>query len=504
MPTPGGDRAHGTPAAGVLGCTGPWRPGARRRRWIGYGNAVRVALVLPPTTLQPPLSRPRHAPHYTAVVAAALRDAGHEVVLQDQTLRTCDLQRVVDDAVAARADLVLLVHNDYNREFSTDVLEACAAALGEAGLDVAGVGRLAEEPARTAMERIPSLGRMLFGEPEFSARAYVADRAAGGDGRVEGSAWRDDGVQLRAQSAVDLDDGPIPAWDLVDMERYGFSPHQQAGDLVYPVLASRGCPFPCFWCEVRVRPGWATRSVDAVIGELNELHRRWGVTSVFIADPTFAIERDWALEFCARLPSEGPAGLRWSCMSRTDRVDLELLQAMKAAGCFNVLFGIESLNPEALRLSRKNLDPATVGPAVAAAKGAGLETIVSVMIGLPGDSPAKFEQTLTQVIAMEPDFAQFFVVQIAEDEAPEGGRTVSEWDGSRFDFWGHVWAADAFESKEQLLALRRAAFKRFYLRPRYVGGRVAAMARSGAVGAQLVRAARGGLLALKLARGERP
>jgi radical SAM superfamily enzyme YgiQ (UPF0313 family) len=462
---------------------------------------VRFALVLPPTTLQPPLSRPRHAPHYTAIAAAALRDAGHDVVLQDQTLRTCALERVVEDAVAARADVVLLVHNDYNREFSAEVLQGCAEALVAAGLDVVGLGRLSRDAAQTAMERIPALPGLLFGEPEFSAVAFANDRAAGGDGRVPGSRWRD-GAEV-PQAEVDLDDSPVPAWDLVDMERYGFSPHQQAGDLVYPILASRGCPYPCFWCEVRVRPNWATRSVDAVIDELNELHRRWGVTSVFVADPTFAIDRDWALEFCRRLPAEGPAGLRWSCMSRTDRVDLELLRSMKAAGCWSVLFGIESLNGEALAQSRKNLDPDTVGPAVAAAKAAGLETIVSVMIGLPGDSPRGFERTLSGLISMEPDFAQFFVVQIAKDEAPRGGRTLSDWDGSRFDFWGHVWAADAFESKEQLLALRRSAFRRFYLRPKYVGGRLSALLRSGEVGAQLARAARGGVLALRLARGER-
>ena len=357
------------------------------------------------------------------------------------------------------------------------------------------------------MTRSPAIPGLLYGEPEFPA-VDLADRIAGAQSPagLPGSVQRDasDGLVDTPPGPVDLDSSPTPAWDLVRITDYGFSPHQTAADVVYPVLASRGCPFPCFYCEVRARPGWTARSVDSVLAELNELHARYGTRSVFLADPTFAVQRDWALEFCRRLPKEGPAGLRWSCMSRTDRVDPELLQAMADAGCWNILFGIESLNPTALKAASKALDPATVGPAIAAAQAAGLEVIASIMIGLPGDTPEGVRSTINQLIDLEPDFAQFFVVQIGEHEVPEGGRLVSDWDGSRYDFWGHVFAPDAFEGKDQLLALRRTAYRRFYLRPRYIRRRAGKMIRSGEIRSQLKRALQGGVLALRLAAGQRP
>jgi len=438
-------------------------------------------------------------------VAAALRDAGHEVSVADEHTRTTSLPAIVAAARGRRPDLLLVMHSDYNRLIGAPVLDRVARALREAmpGTPVWGYGRLDATHAERAAESIPGLDGLLFGEPEVAAVALAARVAAAGSiGAVPGSAVRtDNGVVLVRPDDVGLDESPIPAWDLLPPAGYQTSPHQSMDGVVWPVLASRGCPYPCFFCEIQMRPAWRTRSVDSVIAEFVEVHRRYGATNFFLADPTFAVQRDWAMEFCRRIADEGPPGIRWACMGRTDGVDPELLTAMADAGCWNILFGIESLNPRALEAANKKLDATTIGPAIRWAQEAGLEVVASIMIGLPGDTPAGVERTVDQLIAMEPDFAQFFVVQLGSDAIPEGGACVSEWDGSRYDFWGHVYVPDAFDGQEQLLALRRRAFRRFYLRPRYVARRLSRVARSGSPVMQLRRTARGGLIALKLATG---
>ncbi len=466
---------------------------------------MKVHLVCPPPSLEPPLHPPRHAPHYTAIVAAALREAGHRVSVVDQHRRTTSLPAVVAEAKGRYPDLLLLMHSDYNRLIGSHVLDRVARALREAlpGVPVWGYGRLDEPHARRAAEEVPSLHGLLFDEPEFAAVALADDLAHGGAGTtIPGTVTRgDNGVVVHRARKVDLDRSPVPAWDLVQPAAYQTSPHQSLDGVVWPVLASRGCPYPCFYCEIQSRPAWRTRSVGAVIDEINEVHRRYGASSFFLADPTFALQREWAMEVCRHIADEGPRGVRWACMGRTDGVDPELLNTMADAGCWNILFGIESLNPQALSAANKNLDPTTIGPAIRWAREAGLEVVASIMIGLPGDSPAGVERTVDQLIAMEPDFAQFFVVQLGSDEIPEGGACVSEWDGSRYDFWGHVYVPDGFANKTQLLALRRRAFRRFYLRPRYVAHRLGRVVRSADPALQLRRTARGGLIALKLATG---
>ena len=462
---------------------------------------MRVLLLLPPPVLDAPAVHPRHPPLYSLSTASALREAGHDVSIADEHLRDPNLARIVAETTAQDPDVLLVCQNDYNRKIESPVLDRLVRALRDAlpQTPLAAYGRLDAKHARAALNDVPALDLILYGEPEFSAVAYVAVPEAA----VPGSVRRGTPTVDTPPAPVDLNTLPFPAWDLVDIHNYGFSPHQEAADTVYPVLASRGCPFPCFYCEVRIRPGWIARSVDSVLAELRHLRDTQGTKAVFFADPTFGVDRDWALEFCRRLPEEGPSDLRWSCMSRTDRVDSELLDAMAAAGCWNILFGIESLNAVALDAASKNLDPATVAPAVEAAKAAGIEVIASIMIGLPGDTPTGFEDTLTRLIDMDPDFAQFFVTQITGDVAPDEGTLADAWDGSRYDFFGRVYLPDGFEDARQLADLRSEAFRRFYLRPGYIAQTARKMLRSGDFSAQLARAARGGLLAARLAAGER-
>lgn len=484
----------------------PESPVGQRRAVLGW-IVVRVLFLCPPASFRPPLTRPRHAPLFTLSAAAAVRKAGFEVQIQDSHRTTLDPQRIVTEALAARPDAIFVMVADYNRRIGDDVLRRLSETFEAQAPSVALLlfGRLNEEVARTALLRCPQAKGAVFGEAEAACVAVLTKLRDGqGAAGSPGLVWMEAGAaKAHPPAPPALDDLPVPAWDLLPPHLYPFSPHQQEKDPVFPVLASRGCPYPCFYCEVRGQAKYQSRSVDSVLGEIRELHGRFGARSFFLADPTFSVDRRWGLEFCARLREEGPKGVRWSCMSRTDRVDDELLAAMAAAGCWNVLYGIESLEDTALAGARKNLDPATVGPAIAAAQRHGIEVIASIMIGLPGDTPQGVERTIEAIIRHEPDYAQFFVVQVDSPEPPEGGRYLSEREGGRYEFFGRVYASDAFTGREQLLALRRHAFRRFYLRPGYVVRQVRRMARRGDLPAELRRAATGAMLAVRLAAGER-
>ena len=107
-------------------------------------------------------------------------------------------------------------------------------------------------------------------------------------------------------------------------------------------------------------------------------------------------------------------------MTRTDRVDAGLLEDMASAGCSSWIFGIETLNPAAQRAAHKGLDPATVEPAIRAARAAGIEVIASAMVGLPS-RPGRCAPH-RRWLSAEPDFAQFFEVRVPPEHAVQGGR----------------------------------------------------------------------------------
>jgi len=441
---------------------------------------------------------PRHAPHHAALVAAALRRGGHAVSLIDAALLPGDLPELAAAAAREAPDVLLFAASDYNRAVAPEVLESCVVAVAAACPEaaVAGFGRLDAATASGLLAAVPSLPQLAFGEPDFTT---VAMLSAGG--AVPGVAIRAaEGIRSPDPLPVDLDASPVPAWDLIDLPVYGFRPHQSPDEITWPVLASRGCPYPCFWCEVRSRPAWTTRSPNVVVDEIVALQQEHGAQTFFLADPLFGLHREWVRAFCADLTRRAPTA-RWTCMTRTDRVDEPTLRAMARAGCRNVLFGVESMSPAVLAASGKRLDPSTVAPALAAARKAGLESVVSLMVGLPGDDPPGFERTVEDVIALDPDFAQFFVVKVAPERAPDHGRVVGAGAGGRFEFPGSVFAADGFSSEQQLQSLQKAAWRRFYLRPRYVGGRMRHLAGAPDRRRQLGRLARGARLALRMAAG---
>ncbi|MBL8614537.1 MAG: B12-binding domain-containing radical SAM protein [Deltaproteobacteria bacterium] len=453
-------------------------------------TAARVLLLLPPNRLAPPARPPLHAPLFTALMAAALREAGHAPIVVDLHLHPRPSPAALDAVVAqADPDQIIVLHSDYNRQVAPETIAEVVARLkaGRPARPVVLGGRLSLDIARAALREATAADGALVGEPEASAVAFVS-------GQPAGLLRQPDGPAPAAPLPVDP---PVPAWDLVQLSAYGYAPHQSTAEPVVPVLASRGCPHPCFWCEVRDQGAYARRPVEQVLAELRLLMLRDGVRSVFFADPTFGVDPRWTTELL-----EGMAGLpplRWSAMVRPDHVHGAMLRRFRAAGCWSVLYGVESLNPAAQRAAGKGLSAAVVGEAIGAAKAAGLEVIASALVGLPGDDPAGFRATVEQLVNMGPDFAQFFTIRVPPHRAlPAGARRAGALEGGRHDFTGQVVLSDGFRDSAELEALRRWAFRRFYLRPAYVGGLLHRKLRAPDAAHQLARLARGGLLAARM------
>ena len=136
---------------------------------------MRVLLLLPPPVLDAPAVHPRHPPLYSLSTASALREAGHDVSIADEHLRDPNLARIVAETTAQDPDVLLVCQNDYNRKIESPVLDRLVRALRDAlpQTPLAAYGRLDAKHARAALNDVPALDLILYGEPEFSAVAYV-------------------------------------------------------------------------------------------------------------------------------------------------------------------------------------------------------------------------------------------------------------------------------------------------------------------------------------------
>lgn len=232
------------------------------------------------------------------------------------------------------------------------------------------------------------------------------------------------------------------------------------------VQMSFGCPFRCTFC-VAATLGYKYRSVDNVLEELRHV-AGLGIREVFFTDFTFEARRSNALELCRRMALEN-IDLTWTCSSRANTLDEELLAAMKRAGCHTLLIGVESGDEEILKTYSKGVSKDDVRRAFALCRRLGIRTLGHFIIGLPGETEDTVLETLRFAKELDCDFASFNIAVPAlgtplREKAVKNGwlkDTVLEFDSSA-SF--PVIETPEF-SKEQAWRWRNRAMREFYFRP---------------------------------------
>ncbi len=269
-----------------------------------------------------------------------------------------------------------------------------------------------------------------------------------------------------------------PPYDLLAMDRYRlpFGRPEPFGSL----LTSFGCPFHCTYCNTAEMP-YRLRELGGVFDELAYLRAR-GIRKVYVRDPTFGLNPRYTREFLDRLIDER-WDVAWNCFARADRIDGALLERMKRAGCYLVMFGIETASDALNASARKDLTQAEIRAGVAAAKGAGLEVLGTFVLGMPGETRRSAEETIELASELDLDYASFNVAtprlgsqlrdQLALGSVLEAGTRGMDGSNEIPHLPGEVLAP------EQVWRLRNRAVWSFYGRPRYLARRASQALKDG-------------------------
>ena len=203
---------------------------------------------------------------------------------------------------------------------------------------------------------------------------------------IKGIVFKRDGVVVVTEDRPFIDDPdtlPFPARDLLPMEYYTFP-----GNL----LTSRGgCPFACDFCAVNsIWQGRRRyRRPETVIEEVKLVMSQFGLAGVAFADDTFTLNRTHTLRLCGLLKDMADAGMGvpWTCSTRADLVDRELLETMVEAGCYGIQYGVEAGSQEILDLIGKGITLDQVRDAVRTSVEVGVRDILcSFMFPHPADT----------------------------------------------------------------------------------------------------------------------
>lgn len=226
---------------------------------------------------------------------------------------------------------------------------------------------------------------------------------------IKGIAWRN-GQEIMLNFprpfVADLDDMPIPMHELLPLQSYRM-PYIK-GPFTF-IVTSRGCPAGCTYCIKHVSYQYSTRirSPKLIMEEMWAL-KKLGINNIHMYADLFTVNRDQVIELC-KLMIEENIQLKWTCNSRVDFVDEEMLTLMGKAGCRLISWGIESGNEQILKHARKGAYPDKAERALRWAKKAGIMNWGYFIIGLPGETEDTIQETIAFAKKLPLDIALFHV-----------------------------------------------------------------------------------------------
>ena len=200
-----------------------------------------------------------------------------------------------------------------------------------------------------------------------------------------------------------LDDLPLPAYDLLDMKKYMDYILMCAYELAHPtgrMMTSRGCNYRCPFCYNSVRQSKVRyRSASKIIEELEYLHEHYGIKSIWYHDDEFLANKKRFKEFIALLPnSKINDKMGWACQARVDSINDETVQLAKENGCIEIFLGIESATPKTLKyLKCGTFTVEDVERALLICKKHKLPVHGSFIFGAPDETLADMKQTWTWI-----------------------------------------------------------------------------------------------------------
>jgi radical SAM superfamily enzyme YgiQ (UPF0313 family) len=190
-----------------------------------------------------------------------------------------------------------------------------------------------------------------------------------------------------------LDGLPLPARRKLPMEAYPHKNEFLKADRVYSVNTSRGCPFNCSFCSVRIIWGRTYRSFtpERVRNELQHLVERYGANGIYFREDNFTFDRKRVERICELIK---PMNLEWLCESRVEHLDEELIKTMRDAGCKGMWFGTESGSNRVLKMLHKGVDKERAIETFRLCQKYKIKTGASFMLGLPEETKKEMYETL--------------------------------------------------------------------------------------------------------------
>lgn len=400
-------------------------------------------------------------------LAAAVERAGHQALIIDLEVEDLSIGQIAERISQSGAQLIGITTTTpvYHvaRRYAQDLKRLLGLPVVAGGAHVTVLKEQAFAPefdfavVQEGEETLAELMSELEGARDFS--------------KIAGLLWRDAGeVKINPPRPFikDIDALPFPDRDKIDIGKYIF---EVPGKGVVPVGTlelTRGCPFKCVFCSepLNTGRGLRRRSPKNAVDEIELMRDRYGITHVNLLDSTLTVNRKLIEGFCDEILARG-IKITWEGHTRANLVDEPLLAKMKQAGLLRLTFGFESVDPEVLRLMKKDVAPEAMRTALKLCKKLGIESRCGLMMGNPGETrktvlrTAWFIRSIPEILYAPMSIAIPYPGTELAHMAANGmhGLRLLESDYSRYSrYAGGVMEVDGMMPDDLVKLQRRALF----------------------------------------------
>jgi len=415
-----------------------------------------------------------------AIIAAVLERQGYKVAVVDANALKLD----PGDIVPYVTDTDIVGLTAMTPSINTAITIACHLKKANPDLTIILGGPHATLLPEETLSSSPAIDMVVRGEGEqttIELLQALEDKQP--LSKILGISYRTDG-RIGSNPArlknIDLDSLPFLGYHLLPWQRY--KPHPPHGRALpfAAIITSRGCPYHCSYCSKPIFGNkFRGQSPERVVEEIAYYKDNFGIKELAFYDDVFTLNKKRAYTIAEEIMKRG-LKIGWTCETRVNLVDKDLLNHMKKAGCYAIAYGIESASPEILGTLNKDISTDEVEETIRLTQEAGLQTIGYFMIGCPGENQETIAKTIEFAKKLKVDFAQFAITtpfpgtELYNLYLKDKGDDIP-WEN--FIYGGidnkttPIFESDKL-SRTDLQNLRGRAYREFYLRPSYLWQRI--------------------------------
>lgn len=224
--------------------------------------------------------------------------------------------------------------------------------------------------------------------------------------KVNGLIYKNNNTAVKTpprEKINDIDSLPFPDRSAVDLSLYLNAWKNAHGYSSVSINTMRGCPYTCKWCSHSVYGvSYRRRSPQKAADEIEHIISMYNPDMLWFVDDVFTVSHKWLKglldEFAKR-----KIQIKFECISRSDRLNEDVMRILKELGCYRLWIGAESGSQTVLDLMDRRVSASDTREKIKLTRKFGIEAGTFIMLGYPGETKADIVETTMHLIESDPD-----------------------------------------------------------------------------------------------------